>query len=91
MEQWEEEEKQFNVFLLDDMHDKLTRMSFKIEELEDKITTQIVLVAEKHEKMMEGFKCIEQAFRTLAGSIILLGDDIDTVAGTVSVDPWAFS
>ena len=44
----------------------------------------------RHKKMMDGFKCIEQAFHILAGSIVSLGDDLGQATGTIASDPWSF-
>ncbi len=47
-------------------------------------------IAKKHKKMMEGFRCIQVAFRTLSGSIISLAEDLGAATGTISSDPWTF-
>jgi hypothetical protein len=47
-------------------------------------------MCKNHIKMMEGFRCIERAFQTLAGGIIALAEDLGAATGTLSSDPWTF-
>ena len=42
----------------------------------------------RHKKMMEGFRCIEKSFQTLAGAIISLSEDLSIAMGSIQTDPW---
>ena len=41
------------------------------------------------EKMMEGFRCIEKAFKLVASVTQTLGEDLSVATGTIQIDPWA--
>ena len=47
-------------------------------------------IEKKHKKMMEGFRCIERAFKTLSGAIVGLSEDLGAATGTIASDPWSF-
>ena len=79
----EHAECEFNVFLLDELVQKITLMNKKLDHIEQKVQV-------KHEKMMTGFKNIETAFHLLSGAIISMAEDLGTATGTIATDPWAF-
>ena len=82
-EEFKQAEDEFNVFLLDELVQKIQLMHKKIDGIEEK-------VQKKHAKMMEGFKHIESAFHILSGAIISLAEDLGSATGTIATDPWAF-
>ena len=79
----EEEECIFNVFLLEKLFDNIQKMHESLAKIENDLK-------KKHIKMMEGFRCIERAFKTLSGSIMALADDLGSATGTMASDPWTF-
>ena len=83
IEELEHAESQFNVFLLEELVQKIQLLHKKLDNIEQKVQV-------KHEKMMAGFKHIETAFHLLSGAIISLGEDLGTACGTIATDPWAF-
>ena len=79
----EEEVRDFNVFLLERLFDNIQKMHESLAKIENDLK-------KKHIKMMEGFRCIERAFKTLSGSIMSLADDLGSATGTIASDPWTF-
>ena len=84
IEELENAESQFNVFLLDELVQKINLLHKKLDSIEQNVQV-------KHEKMMTGFKNIETAFHLLSGAIISMSEDLGTACGTIATDPWAFS
>ncbi len=78
----ENEEIKFSVFLLEELNDKILKCHEKLEAIDTKVTNH-------HKKMMEGFKCVENAFKLLSGAIISLSEDLGNATGIISTDPWA--
>ena len=81
--QMEDTERQFSVFLLNKLYESVTKMQSNISKMEYNMQR-------KHKKMMEGFRCIERAFKTLSGSIMGLADDLGSATGQIASDPWSF-
>ena len=83
IEELEHAEAELNVFLLNELVQKIQLLNKKLDNIERKVQA-------KHEKMMTGFKHIETAFHLLSGAIISLGEDLGQACGTIASDPWAF-
>jgi hypothetical protein len=60
---------------------KLEIALIKLEIIEENLV-------KRHKKMMEGFRCVEKSFQTLAGAIISLSEDMSDALGTMATDPW---
>ena len=82
-DEMERAERAFSVFLLEQLHEDMCKMNKILKKTQKS-------VEKKHIKMMEGFRCIEQAFKTLSGAVISLADDLGAATGVIATDPWSF-
>ena len=82
-DEMERAERAFSVFLLEQLHEDLCKMNKILKKTQKS-------VEKKHIKMMEGFRCVEKAFKTLSGSIVSLSDDLGSAVGNIATDPWRF-
>ena len=80
---YDDAEHGLSVFLLEELGEKVSKMN-------EDVITLVTNLQKKHEKMMEGFRCIEKSFRLLARAMESFSEDLGSATGTLSTDPWAF-
>ena len=63
---------------------QITKFEDKLRVLTHKVTEIRTMQKRYHEKMMEGFKCIEKAFKINCSAQMTMSEQLDEATGTVT-------